>query len=111
MRNVKENPMRAATFDQTAEIVRPFLWVAGLAFSTGLPATRDNSDLDEYFIGAWEASQEAVYNCLVAATPGEMSCARPAVSFAVLVSAVRPSKPALGRRSASRRKSASSRRP
>jgi len=44
----------------------------GLAFSTGAPATLDNDDLDPYFAAAWEASQEAVYNCLVAARPGEM---------------------------------------
>lgn len=35
MRNVKEASMRVARIDQTAEIIRPFLWVAALAFSTG----------------------------------------------------------------------------
>lgn len=42
----------------------------GLAFSTGAPAALPNDDLDPYFAAAWEASQEAVYNCLVAARPG-----------------------------------------
>ena len=27
--------MRAARSDQPAEVIRPFLWVAGLAFSSG----------------------------------------------------------------------------
>jgi hypothetical protein len=27
--------MRAARSDQAAEVIRPFLWVAGIAFSTG----------------------------------------------------------------------------
>ncbi len=44
----------------------------GLAFSTGAPATLSNDDLDPYFIAAWEAAQEAVYNCLVAAEPGAL---------------------------------------
>jgi D-aminopeptidase len=44
----------------------------GLAFSTGEPATFDNDDLNPYFIAAWEASQEAVYNCLVAARPAPL---------------------------------------
>ena len=36
------------------------------------PATLSNDDLDPYFIAAWEAAQEAVYNCLVAAEPGAL---------------------------------------
>ena len=44
----------------------------GLAFSTGAPASLDNADLNPYLIAAWEASQEAVYNCLVAAQPGTL---------------------------------------
>jgi D-aminopeptidase len=44
----------------------------GLAFSTGEPATLANDDLDAYFAGAWEASQESVYNCLAAAEPGQL---------------------------------------
>ncbi len=44
----------------------------GVAFSTGAPATLDNADLNPYLIAAWEASQEAVYNCLVAARPAEL---------------------------------------
>ena len=44
----------------------------GLAFSTGQRPALSNDELDPYFIGAWEAAQEAVYNCLVAARPGEM---------------------------------------
>lgn len=35
MRNVKEASMRVARTDQTIDVIRPFLWVAGLAFSTG----------------------------------------------------------------------------
>ena len=41
----------------------------GLAFSTGQPGEVSNDDLDPYFAAAWEAAQEAVYNCLVAARP------------------------------------------
>jgi D-aminopeptidase len=44
----------------------------GLAFSTGEPATLSNDQLDPYFIAAWEAAREAVYNCLVAAKPAVM---------------------------------------
>lgn len=44
----------------------------GLAFSTGEPATLSNDDLDPFFIAAWEAAQESVYNCLVAAQPGAL---------------------------------------
>lgn len=44
----------------------------GLAFSAGEPATLGNDELDPYLIAAWEAAQEAVYNCLVAAEPGEL---------------------------------------
>jgi D-aminopeptidase len=44
----------------------------GLAFSTAQPGEVSNDDLDPYFAAAWEAAQEAVYNCLVAARPGEM---------------------------------------
>ena len=43
----------------------------GLAFSTGAAGGRSaNDDLDPYFAAAWEAAQEAVYNCLVAGAPG-----------------------------------------
>jgi D-aminopeptidase len=41
----------------------------GLAFSTGAAATLSNDELNPYFIAAWEAAWEAVYNCLVAARP------------------------------------------
>ena len=44
----------------------------GLAFSTGAPATLAADDLDPYFAAAWEAAQEAVFNCLVAARPAPM---------------------------------------
>ncbi len=44
----------------------------GLAFTTAEPATLANDELDPYFAAAWEAAQEAVYNCLVAARPGKM---------------------------------------
>jgi L-aminopeptidase/D-esterase-like protein len=44
----------------------------GVAFSTAQPGEVSNADLDPYFAAAWEAAQESVYNCLVAARPGEM---------------------------------------
>jgi D-aminopeptidase len=44
----------------------------GLAFSTGATPILSSDDLDPYFAAAWEAAQEAVYNCLVAARPGKM---------------------------------------
>jgi D-aminopeptidase len=44
----------------------------GLAFSTGESATLTNDELDPYFAAAWEAAQESVYNCLVAAKPSEL---------------------------------------
>jgi D-aminopeptidase len=44
----------------------------GLAFSTGEAATFANRDLESYFAAAWEAAQESVYNCLVAARPAEL---------------------------------------
>jgi D-aminopeptidase len=44
----------------------------GIAFSTGSAGEVSNDDLDPYFAAAWEAAQEAVYNCLVAARPAEM---------------------------------------
>jgi D-aminopeptidase len=44
----------------------------GIAFATGEPATLANAELEPFFAAAWEASQEAVYNCLVAARPGEL---------------------------------------
>ncbi len=45
----------------------------GLAFSTATDRPPlSNDELDPYFIAAWEAAQEAVYNCLVAARPAEM---------------------------------------
>ena len=44
----------------------------GLAFSTGARAALAHDELDPYFAGAWEASQEAVYNCLLAARPAEL---------------------------------------
>jgi len=44
----------------------------GLAFSTAQPGEVSNDDLDPFFAAAWEAAQESVYNCLVAARPGEM---------------------------------------
>jgi D-aminopeptidase len=44
----------------------------GLAFSTAHSGEVSNRDLDPYFAAAWEAAQEAVYNCLVGARPAEM---------------------------------------
>ena len=42
----------------------------GLAFSTSVAPGLTNEELDPYFAAAYEAAQEAVYNCLVAARPG-----------------------------------------
>ena len=44
----------------------------GMAFGTADPRGIDNGALNGYFAAAWEASQEAVYNCLVAATPATL---------------------------------------
>ena len=44
----------------------------GLAFSTAAGPVVPDDRLNPYFAAAWEASQEAVYNCLVAAEPGEL---------------------------------------
>jgi D-aminopeptidase len=43
----------------------------GLAFSTGAEGEYSSDDLDPLFAAAYEAAHEAVYNCLVAATPAE----------------------------------------
>jgi D-aminopeptidase len=43
----------------------------GLAFTTSRESTRPNEDLNPFFAAAYEASHEAVYNCLVAARPAE----------------------------------------
>ena len=43
----------------------------GLAFATEGEGSIDNSDLNPYFLAAWEAAHEAVLNCLVAARPAE----------------------------------------
>jgi D-aminopeptidase len=43
----------------------------GLALSTSLTASLENSALNPYFAAAYEAAQEAVYNCLVAGRPAE----------------------------------------
>ena len=44
----------------------------GLAFATGDGGTLPNSALSPYFAAAFEAAHEAVYNCLVAATPAPL---------------------------------------
>ncbi len=44
----------------------------GLAFSTGAAGAVANEEINPYFAAAWEAAQESVYNCLVAARPGEL---------------------------------------
>ncbi len=44
----------------------------GLTFSTGAPEGYPEHRLNPLFAAAWEAAQEAVYNCLVAAEPGEL---------------------------------------
>ncbi len=45
----------------------------GLAFlDRRRPAGSTDDRLNPYFAAAWEASQEAVYNCLVAGQPGEL---------------------------------------
>jgi D-aminopeptidase len=43
----------------------------GLAFATSSETTLSNDELNPYFAAAYEAAHEAVYNCLVAARPGE----------------------------------------
>ena len=43
----------------------------GVALSTSLDATAENSELNPYFAAAYEAAREAVYNCLVAGRPAE----------------------------------------
>jgi len=57
----------------------------GLAFSTADPAARGlgNDALNPYFAGAWEAAQEAVYNCLVAATPATLRDGTPQDAFPI----------------------------
>jgi D-aminopeptidase len=40
-----------------------------VAFTTAQPQTLDNSELNPYFAAAYEAAEEAVYNCLVAERP------------------------------------------
>ena len=60
----------------------------GLALSTSLTASLDNSALNPYFAGAYEAAQEAVYNCLVAgARRPSASTARCRKSFRSISSA------------------------
>jgi D-aminopeptidase len=44
----------------------------GLAFGTAERATLSHDELDPYFAAAWEAAQESVYNCLVAAQPAPL---------------------------------------
>ena len=44
----------------------------GLAFTTTERAELAGDDLDPYFAAAWEAAQESVYNCLVAAEPAPL---------------------------------------
>ena len=44
----------------------------GLAFSTGAGSGFPDGELSAVFAAAWEAAQEAVYNCLVAGQPGEL---------------------------------------
>ena len=43
----------------------------GLAFTTSTEQDLSNDELDPYFAAAYEAAHESVYNCLVAARPGE----------------------------------------
>jgi D-aminopeptidase len=43
----------------------------GVAFATAEPAPVSDKELRLLFAGAYEAAHEAVYNCLVAARPGE----------------------------------------
>jgi D-aminopeptidase len=40
-----------------------------VAFTTAQPQTLENSELNAYFAAAYEAAEEAVYNCLVAERP------------------------------------------
>ena len=41
-----------------------------VAFTTSAEQTLENDALNPYFAAAYEAAEEAVYNCLVAARPG-----------------------------------------
>jgi D-aminopeptidase len=43
----------------------------GVAFATPREPAPADQDLDQYFAAAYEAAQEAVYNCLVAGRPAE----------------------------------------
>ncbi len=44
----------------------------GLAFGTTDRAELSGDELDPYFAAAWEAAQESVYNCLIAARPAQL---------------------------------------
>ena len=53
----------------------------GLAFSTAEDQSFPNLELSPLFAAAYEAAEEAVYNCLVAATPGVRLDGRPREAF------------------------------
>ena len=55
----------------------------GLAFATTSSTGLANEELNPYFAAAWEAAQEAVYNCLVAATPATLRDGTPQDAFPV----------------------------
>ena len=59
----------------------------GLAFSTTAATGADpelrNEELNPYFAAAWESAQEAVYNCLVAATPATLRDGTPQDAFPI----------------------------
>jgi D-aminopeptidase len=53
----------------------------GLAFSTSPAQDFPNQDLSPLFAAAYEAAEESVYNCLVAAQPGVRLDGRPHEAF------------------------------
>jgi len=55
----------------------------GLAFTTAGAADVPNAELNPYFAAAWEAAQESVYNCLVAATPATLRDGTPPDAFPI----------------------------
>lgn len=55
----------------------------GVAFATGAAVGIGNEQLNPFFEAAWESAQEAVYNCLVAATPATLRDGTPQDAFPI----------------------------
>jgi len=53
----------------------------GIAFTTAPEQTMGNEQLNPFFAAAYEAAEEAVYNCLVAAKAGTRRDGRPHEAF------------------------------